>query len=1052
MVFCAYCGKSFTRKEHLERHIPSHTNVKPHRCSACQLSFARRDLLQRHHSTYHEARDPMEPSPGGVPTIAGKTPIACLNCAQAKTGCDKRVPCSRCAEKNLDCAARFARRSSKAALRAAQAAAATKVDQPAVSSSVPTSTALGVNVPSPTHPTEVDHESHPSGSATIDPACMGMNHTHQRHGPQNKIVGTETDNAIMIDPLLQSHGRTSSQSSPDVSHLSSEAVSPAQLHAHIPDEVISSEGDFMLQDGNFQDMLLWQDIHMDFDMYGGNPQFGRQDMSVSAIPELNDIASCSSSEKMISSRGSVSTHTRSTSIASHRDADTGGLTKEPLFDLVNEESIPEFEAVIAAEAGWSLARCNTPIYSSTCPRTGIVHLECLEQKSKQEGTWDALDQYLNSTKRSTTDHAPVIPMSSRSRDRMLAITQTFLHKALEIHRGGLHRQHNTQYSNASQPTFLVLPPSNVVEYFLRSYVGSTSFFYSLVSTGCVDPNDLLSHSTASILLLLLMIAQGASTVPTAEARALSAGLIETCRISLFDIIEKDIEMSADLTALQCAALFTMAGAWSGDKWLMDIAMGQRGMYLSMLKHAGMFDAQPSMIPALNQPPTNVELQWRSWLQRETQNRQKRPHRLTYNWVMIDQELSLFHDIAPMLSVSDLLAPLPGPELLWMSANADQWFAAMQSMYGCTANVNPQLLTSQSLSPSLFDLFQDFLHDSMKSRPTRTTPQQLRLLLHPLQSLLCHLRQMLSCFSDVLGTRHISTRTVTKASTQLRLEEVQALLQRWYELSIEHQNADQNCCVTKTNLVLYHLISLNAVTNFPEVERLARRDCFDGSYWELSLRHKRCIFQREEAIFHCGQVLRLLRALPSEKRPSWWSVALYRATLILWADSISRLDPSFQVQQKGTAAQEHAARGEDSRESHPDYNPVAVAVDQVTPEDPLVAAYLWNGSGFPVLTNPDGGVLSIENPGNILGYAIRTVQTSPASRLGDGIRRKLLTLGRNWQTDGLTDGHNMPTTTIGSKPTVVLPPSQAPMMFPFHYPQTGHAHGVATAHTGQDGIL
>ncbi|KAG7144854.1 Transcription factor 1 like protein [Verticillium longisporum] len=70
MVFCAYCGKSFTRKEHLERHIPSHTNVKPHRCSACQLSFARRDLLQRHHSTYHEARDPMEPLPGGVPTSA----------------------------------------------------------------------------------------------------------------------------------------------------------------------------------------------------------------------------------------------------------------------------------------------------------------------------------------------------------------------------------------------------------------------------------------------------------------------------------------------------------------------------------------------------------------------------------------------------------------------------------------------------------------------------------------------------------------------------------------------------------------------------------------------------------------------------------------------------------------------------------------------------------------------------------------------------------------------------------------------------------------------
>lgn len=67
---------------------------------------------------------------------------------------------------------------------------------------------------------------------------------------------------------------------------------------------------------------------------------------------------------------------------------------------------------------------------------------------------------------------------------------------------------------------------------------SLSFFYSLVSTGCVDPNEMISNNKASTLLVLLMIAQGASAVPTAEARALSAGLVETCRISLFDIIEK----------------------------------------------------------------------------------------------------------------------------------------------------------------------------------------------------------------------------------------------------------------------------------------------------------------------------------------------------------------------------------------------------------------------------------------------------------------------------------------------------------------------------------
>ena len=39
----------------------------------------------------------------------------------------------------------------------------------------------------------------------------------------------------------------------------------------------------------------------------------------------------------------------------------------------------------------------------------------------------------------------------------------------------------------------------------------------------------------------------------------------------------------------------------------------------MLKHAGMLDPQPAMIPTLNSS-TSAELQWRSWLHRESQNR------------------------------------------------------------------------------------------------------------------------------------------------------------------------------------------------------------------------------------------------------------------------------------------------------------------------------------------------------------------------------------------------------------------------------------------------
>ncbi|PBP16624.1 transcription factor Cmr1 [Diplocarpon rosae] len=110
-----------------------------------------------------------------------------------------------------------------------------------------------------------------------------------------------------------------------------------------------------------------------------------------------------------------------------------------------------------------------------------------------------------------------------------------------------------------------------------------------------------------------------SSIETSEARCLTAGLTETCRISLFNIIEKDVELSADPVVLRCALLFTILGAWSGDAWHMKMAMGQRGMYLSMLKHAGMLEPLvPGTISSAD--ALNIELQWRAWQQQESKNR------------------------------------------------------------------------------------------------------------------------------------------------------------------------------------------------------------------------------------------------------------------------------------------------------------------------------------------------------------------------------------------------------------------------------------------------
>ncbi|KAK4669149.1 uncharacterized protein QC763_200490 [Podospora pseudopauciseta] len=1037
-VFCTYCGKGFTRKEHLERHLPQHTNIKPHVCQFCKIGFSRRDLLQRHISSLHE-QGPIDAITGGMMTVTGRTPISCQNCATAKTGCDKKVPCTRCAEKSLHCEARYARRSSKAAIRvqqahAAQASAVASHQQAAAAASAAAAAANFMAYPA----APFGHVSHLP--ATINPSYMDL-----MRGVPLKME--EKMESITVD--------TKPHRSPMKSPMVTHPISPPSFPSP------HNRGDMGMDEymGDMTDpqyfLSPWDTYTIGgIDMYQGDPgtiPLERADISMDF--GVNDL-SAPTSEPMTasSSRGS---HTRETSIVSAAEYETTvrqrqnqhGQADLSLSTMPTDSSIPEFEVVQVAEGAWNLARCLPPLPTTNCPRTAIVHLECLEKKSKQEGTWSSLEKYLEQAP-DVADLGSVVPIKDRTRDQLLAITQGFLYKALDIHRSSIPpSSYRPGHPNAGEPSnfnYIVLPPSKILEYFLSSYVRSLSVYYPLVNGG-VDPNEmLLQDNLASTLLVLLMIAQGAAAMPMAEARYLSAGLTETCRISLFDIVEKDVELSADPITLRCALLFLVLGAWSGDKWLMDIAMGQRGMYISMLKHASMMESQPAMIPVFNKS-SDLELEWHHWKERERRNR------LVYNYVMLDQELSLFHDVTPLFAITELKCPLPGPEPLWQCQTSAEWLNKMQSAYGSTANVNPQLLEAATVTPSLCDLFQDFLHDNLSRRQSQggLSPQQLRLLLHPIQSLICHLRQMLSCFSDVLSGGPISRSrnpgTITRSSTQQRMDEVQTLLAKWYDMTRAYLQREPNCPITRCNLVLYHLISLNATANFPEIERLARREAFSAEgtdwSWELNLRSKRCIFQRDQSMYHCGQVFKLLRAMPNNRRPAWWSAAMYRATMVLWAMSLTWGQNPGLVDAGGAGA---GVPGSSTspviKQQNPEEGGViaaagagvgaragagggggeqVVVIDQITTEEEKrVMPVLWEDSTVVALTRlpqQGGGTVVIktreskpgESSGEILRYAIQNIDAGFSSRVGDGIKRKLEQLGKNWDGGAGSEVHGLP---------------------------------------------
>lgn len=283
--------------------------------------------------------------------------------------------------------------------------------------------------------------------------------------------------------------------------------------------------------------------------------------------------------------------------------------------------VADLNAIIAAQDGWSVFRCTPPIPSSACPPTAKLNLERLEQSLRQHEVWSSWRPTWEEADFALGEQLAVMPIHESTRDKLLAITQTFLHKALDIHRDGIGMNSNQNAQNLTASNFVLLPPARVLEYFLKSYANSFERYFPMTSRGMLDPNELMYcyNDRASSLLILMMIAQGAMVIPSMEGRWLAGGLTEACRISLFDLIERNIIMASDPMVLHSALLFEVQAAWSGDKWQMDIAMGQRGMYFAMLRHSGVLDPRHGQIPTMD-PRSSPDLIWANWIQQESRSR------------------------------------------------------------------------------------------------------------------------------------------------------------------------------------------------------------------------------------------------------------------------------------------------------------------------------------------------------------------------------------------------------------------------------------------------
>ncbi|KAK6826789.1 hypothetical protein RU639_004513 [Aspergillus parasiticus] len=90
---CLSCNKTFSKAEHLTRHLRSHTKERPYECSVCGKLYTRSDVLRRHEKSHQKSSSPLSPDQRG-PGTAMFSPLSpnLLNPPPLSPECPSTMP------------------------------------------------------------------------------------------------------------------------------------------------------------------------------------------------------------------------------------------------------------------------------------------------------------------------------------------------------------------------------------------------------------------------------------------------------------------------------------------------------------------------------------------------------------------------------------------------------------------------------------------------------------------------------------------------------------------------------------------------------------------------------------------------------------------------------------------------------------------------------------------------------------------------------------------------------------------------------------------------
>ncbi len=243
--------------------------------------------------------------------------------------------------------------------------------------------------------------------------------------------------------------------------------------------------------------------------------------------------------------------------------------------------VEEHDHVQEEEESWPAFRCNPLKSTVSCSPTSGRYLDSLFNLLENHETWSSWTSRTPLVTSMSSGRVAIESFDDVSREKLTVVTRSFLSLAFDVHQG--RSTNGSDFKRSYASGFMVLPPAKALECFLNAYIRHFETYNVCRPGNTLRPNWLLHQSDANLsaLLILLMLAYGAAADATPEARYLSTGLIEVCRISWHKLLERDRGLTRDPTALLSGLLLTTLQAWSGDSTLMEVAMGQRDSFLNV---------------------------------------------------------------------------------------------------------------------------------------------------------------------------------------------------------------------------------------------------------------------------------------------------------------------------------------------------------------------------------------------------------------------------------------------------------------------------------------